>query len=279
MNVKVECVLYNLDQMVERTGKPIPARDRLESRLMELVEGRRVPVPVFNCLEFSWRPSDKRRAYPKSIVFSDPNTSICRFYQDDIAIVKLELEELGTPDLKVIIPDSELLDERVFSFAQSKEERITIACGSRLALASVLTELGDSNEVVILWSEFCAQQGLKSPFDYTAENYGKIQGDPVLQRKVGNQVKDSRQYIERSGVSLEGVNEQEIFDRTAWYLAMYMGEGQALAEARTICLNLEDGRVPAWFQRGANGQLPILTPVDPKKFYSWRASITGEQKF
>lgn len=276
MNIEVEYTLFNLEQM-ERTGKELPAKDEFKIRLLELTEGRKVPIPIFNCLDFSWRPS-KKKGYPQSVVSCNTNLSICKFYQDDIGIVKLELEILGTPDVKVVVPDSELLDSRIFSFAQSREERIAIAQNSRISLADQITELGNPTEVVILWSEFCEQQGLKTPLDYTSENYARIKSDPKLQRKVKDQVRDSRKYMERNGVSLEGVREDVVFDRTAWYLAMYMGEGQALYESRAICLNLEDRRVPTWFQIGANGKLPILTPVNPNVFYTWRKSVVGEGK-
>lgn len=133
MNMEVEYVLFNLEQM-ERTGKELLAKDELKTRLAELAEGRKVPIPIFNCLDFSWRPS-KKKEYPQSVVSCNTNLSICKFYQDDIGIVKLELEILGTLDVKVVVPDSELLDSRIFSFAQSGEERIAIAQNSRIALA------------------------------------------------------------------------------------------------------------------------------------------------
>lgn len=111
---------------------------------------------------------------------------------------------------------------------------------------------------------------MQNPLDYTAENYQRIQADPRLQKKVREQAKDSKKYFERNGLYTSGVDDREFVDRTSWYLAMYMGEGQALSESRAICLNLEDGRVPAWFQRGANGTLPVLTPVDSREFYRLR---------
>ena len=274
----IACTLYSLEQM-EFGGKALPAKPQLEERLGELVEGRRVPLVVFNCLEFSWRPAEKRGKYPQSIVSCKPEVAVCKYFGDEIGVVKLELGELGTmPDLKVIVPDSELLDDRVFSFAQSRTERLDLAFNSREALATQLSGLNDPASPVILWSDYCQQLGLKSPMEYTAENFNKIEDDPKLQRKVKDQIKDSARYLERSGISMEDVNLGEVYQRTAWYLAMYMGEGEALKDNRAICLNLEDGRVPAWFQRGAGGMLPIITPVDPKDFYNWRSGMNVEQK-
>lgn len=277
MRELVPFTMYNLEQL-EQTGRPLPARNELEARLFELTEGREVPLVVFNCLDFSWKQALKR-GYPLSAVSCNLETSICRYYQDYIGVIFLELQVLGTPSLNVIVPDSELLDERVFSFAASRKERVALALNAKSALSSVLTELDNPEQAVTLWSEYCIQQSLKSPFEYTEENYQRVQADPRLQKKVRDQVKDSRRYFEKNNVDISIVDEREIFNRTAWYLTMYMGEGQALLESRAIVINLEDSRVAVWFQRGADNRLPILTPVNSNDFYTWRSSKTGEIKF
>lgn len=271
MKELIPFTLYNLEQL-EQTGRPLPAKSELETRLVELTEGRQVPLVAFNCLDFSWRPAP-RKNYPLSVVSCETETSICRFYQEYIGITLLELQSLGQPSLNVIIPDSELLDERVFSFAQSKEERIALALNAKIALSSCLTELDNPQQAITLWSEYCKEQSLKSPFEYTTENYQRIQSDPKLQKKVQDQIKDSSRYFEKSGIDVGEVDPKEIFERTSWYLAMYMGEGQALLESRAIVLNLEDSRVAAWFQRGADSKLPILTPVNANDFYAWRKGV------
>lgn len=276
MKVNVECVLYNLEQ-IELGKKPVSAKEELRARLTELTEGRDVPLVVFNCLKLEWL-KQKKDEYPQAVVSFNPKLAACRYYQQDLEIIRLDLLTLGKPDLEVIIPDSELLDERVFSFAQSRQERFACALNSKIGLASELSELAPDEKPVLLWSEYCQKQGLKSPMDYTVENYQRIQRDSQLQKKVTNQVKDSKKFFEKDGIDLSAVKDSIIYDRIAWYLAMYMGEGQALRDNRAICLNLEDGRVPAWFQRGADGLLPILNPVDPNEFYAWRAKITGGQK-
>lgn len=272
MSVAVECVLYNLGQM-EFGGKPIPATDELRNRLVELQEGRRVPLVTFNCLETSWRPATRR--YPQIVFTPRVDMAVCRYNLDAIEIVRLDLQQVGEPDLKVVVPDSELTDARVFSFAQSEAERLTIAKTYRQTLEDDLSVLNSPDTPVTLWGEYCQSQGLCRPADYTKENYDRIQSDPKLMKKVRDQAKDSLKFFERNGLPkdyLEAITEDERIDRTAWYLAMYMGEGQALRESRAIVLNFEDGRVAAWFQRGSDGKLPILTPVDPTEFYIWRAA-------
>lgn len=273
MNTNVECVIYSLGQM-EFGGKPIPATDELEKRLNELAEGRRVPLVTFNCLETSWRPNARR--YPQTFFIPNVDQAVCKYNLDAIEVIRLEVQRIGEPDLKVAVPDSELTDARVFSFAQSDNERLTIAQTFRDELVQALAGLNSPQTPVTLWSEYCQIQGLRRrPAEYTAENYDRLQRNPQLMQKVQGQVKDSKRYFERNRLFRDYINnirEDEMLERVSWYLAMYMGEGQALSESRAIALNLEDGRVPAWFQRGAYGKLPILTPVDATEFYRWRAA-------
>lgn len=272
---QISLVKFNLGQM-EQGGKPIPATNELEKRLAELAEGRKVPLVTFNCLEVSWRPDQRR--YPQSILTASLDTAVCRYNRDAIEIVQMELAQVGDPELSIIVPDSELTDARVFSFAQSEAERLTLASSFRKDLSLALFNSDDDQ--VKLWSDYCNQQGLRSPTDYTKENYDRIQREPDLLKKVRGQMKDSRKYLERSGLDkdyIASIRDDEAMERTSWYLAMYMGEGQVLRDSQAIVLNLEDGRVPAWFQRGARGSLPILTPVDATEFYRWRASQMNER--
>ncbi len=272
MKELVELTIYQLEAL-EQTKKPIPARDELEKRLAELTQGRSVPVVVFNCLLPTWRQPFMRE-YPQTDFSFDADTAICKYFQDDIGLTLLGLQDLGTPDLNIVIPDSELLDERVFSFAQTRQERLELGSDSKAALSAMLTGLDNPEDAVKLWSEYCCRQSVRTPAEYTEENYRRIQSDPNLIKKVQGQIKDSTQHFQKNcGIDMSKANPKEVLDRTTWYLAMYMGEGQALLESRAIVLNLEDSRVPAWFQRGANNQLPILTPVNSKDFYDWRKEI------
>lgn len=254
-------------------GKPIPGQEQLLLRLQELSQGRSVPIILFNCLDFDWLPDGTR--YPLSIISDDTETAIAGYFQPNIEDAMHQLQRLGNPNLAIIIPDSELFDDRPFSFAQSIEERMAIAHCVKTGLNNRLRTMSTDN-TVMLWSEFCAIQGLASPADYTTANYNSIRQNPKFDKKIRDQAKDSKKYFERNGLYEEyirDIDEQDLIDRVAWYCAMYAGEGQALAESRSIVINLEDGRVSAWYQRGSDGNLPIVTPVNSKEFYTWRSQL------
>ncbi|MEX2028849.1 MAG: hypothetical protein WD988_05115 [Candidatus Curtissbacteria bacterium] len=249
-------------------------RDAFNQRLQELAEGRTVPVVIFNCLDFGWVENGNN--YPMSSILSDTSTSICVFFEDRIIEAIDKLQEVGKPDLRIIVPDSELFDTRPFAFAQSLEERKALADRvSEILPQQFPTLTGNFGNRVCLWSQYCRDYGLQSPFAYTTDAYELISSNPELENAVRKQVKDSKNYLIKNGLSLLAVlqiPEDELFERVKWYCAMYIGEGRALADSGAIVLNFEDGRIPKWFQRGANEQLTILTPADPNKFYEWRSN-------
>ena len=259
----------------ENGGKPLVAEKELETRLCELTEGEEVSIVIFNCLDFDWEKNNND-TYPKSIIRTDTNTSIAGYFQEDILRIMEAFENLGNPKLNIIVPDSEIFDIRPFSFAQSLSERKEIADIVKSSLPNQLSIITQKyEEPVTFWSEYCSDNGLKTPYDYTTEANLMIKGKPELLKKVEEQAKkDSLKYFASKG-SAEGIDPKEQLERTSWYLSMYAGEGRALKESRAIVINLEDGRVPAWFQRGADNSLPILTPVDFKKYSSWKKLKNG----
>lgn len=268
---RVNEVLQYLSQR-ESTGKALPASNQLTLRLGELLEGRNVPVPIFQCIDFEWIVAQTGQ-YPKVIAKTDLVTPICGFYERDILEITKKLSTLGTPQLLIIIPDSELYDYRAFSFAQSLQERRQMALDYQIALPKRLTRICDAGGSIMLWSEYCSAFGLASPQENTTKNREMIKQDKVLEKKIRGQAKDSRKFLIGQGLDpayVAGISDEEMEEKVGWYCAMYAGEGEALLDSGAITINLEDGRVPAWFQRGADNLLPILSPVDPNNFYTWR---------
>jgi hypothetical protein len=267
--------------------KTIPARDGLIKRLADLANGERVSVVVFNCLDFAWEKAPGE--YPKAVILDDTSTSICDYFKgqlrdsvDALSALSPRDDNSGV-DLCVIIPDSELFDERVFPFIQSAEERARIAEQVKTELSQKFEGFQDGSNPVMFWSEYCAKYGLQSPSSYTGNsasllfNARDVEADQQsrnLFRSVLKQQTSSRDYFINKGLGTGYVQydipQQEMLDRVVWYCAMYMGEGQALAESNGIVINFEDFRVGKWYNIGSSNRLPIVTPVDPNEYYRWR---------
>lgn len=267
--------------------KTIPARDGLIKRLADLANGERVPVVVFNCLDFTWQKAPGE--YPKAFILDDTSTSICDYFKgqlresvDALKALSLRADNDGV-DLCVIIPDSELFDERVFPFIQSVEERTKIAEQVKTELSQKFEGFQDGPNPVMLWSEYCIRYGLQPPTSYTGNSVSLLlnakdatnnQQARNLFRSVLKQQESSRDYFINKGLGIGYVAyeipPQEMLERIIWYCAMYMGEGQALAESHGIVINFEDFRVGKWYNIGSSNRLPIVTPVDPNEYYRWR---------
>lgn len=260
-------------QQKELGLKPIPAAAQFRNRLTELTQSRRVPVVLFNCLDFSWRQG-LFGEYPQSVVLNDTTTTNVGYYQKDVVDIVERLQTLGNPTVSIIIPDSELFDERPFNHSQDLVTRRMIRDQVQTGLSIRLSDLQKAGARIITWSDYCTQFvpiGLQ-PEEFTKNEYDRIGRNPDLAKKVREQAKDSRKHFTRRNLDPEYVRtipEEVMIDKTRWYCAMYMGEAIALSISRAIVLNLEDSRVKAWYLRGSSN-LPILTPVDPNLYYGWR---------
>lgn len=267
--------------------RTIPARDVLMQRMVDLTQGQKVPLVIFNCLDFDWEPSPG--AYPRAKILDDTSTSIVGYFQNSVKADIAALEKLvpndsdGGIDLCVIIPDSELFDERVFPFAQTTDERIRLAEKVKIDLSEKFNGFQtEQKSPVMFWSEYCKTYDLQFPADYTENCANQLvnAGTAESQREkdlfvsILKQQKSSKSHFMNKGMSypyLEyDIPSQEMLSRITWYCAMYMGEGQALAESNAIVLNLEDFRVGKWYNIGSSDTLPIVTPVNPSDYYQWR---------
>ena len=271
-------------------SRTIPARDAFYQRLVALTQGQTIPIVVFNCLDFLWRES--KGSYPLATILDDTSTVIAGYFKGAIQESTQVLASLSPKgdeavDLCIVVPDSELVDARVFPFAQTEERRTQISEQVKVKLTAKMADAtsGEGNSVMF-WSEYCERYELQSPAMYTAQNANRLfqaelAGDENPKEKnifsgVRNQINHSYQYLRNQGLSVQYLQWEfppdEFERRIIWYCAMYMGEGQALADSGAIALNLEDLRVPKWYNVGSNDRLPIVTPVNPNKYYQWRSS-------
>lgn len=247
--------------------KPLSDVEQLKTRLTELALGRRVPVVFFNCIEFKWEKD--HGGYPKAYVLAERQQSIAGFYKPQITEIIDQLKKVGIPDVMIVVPDSELHDTKVFNFGQTQGERKEIAEKIRTGLKEEFSDLVAKGDVrVILWSEYCFEYGFQPAEFYSLQQEEKILNDGKLRKSA--QKHDSRNYFIRHGLPAEYVNsisQEQIDKRNIAYFAMYAGEGYVLQESRAISIIIEpDERVPAWYKRGAENKLAIVTPVNPKLY-------------
>ena len=240
--------------------------DALMKSLVRLSNGEKVPVPIFNCLTLDW--VEQKSKYPSVVVSDDISSAITRFNRKKIRETKEILEMLGKPDFYIVIPDSEILDDRVWPFAQSEKNRTMISMNLLNGIQYLFPNIN-----CIFWSEYCSKYGLRNPAVYTKINYEKIKSNPILMETVAKSLSNMRTYLTKyiGEKPANTIEDYELLERTIWYFAMYMGEGQALTDSNAISINFEEGNVLKWFQTGADGNLPIISPSnDIYGYYQWR---------
>lgn len=286
---QITSVIGYFDEM--EYSKTIPARDEFYKRIIAISQGVRVPLVVFNCLDFSWQEAEQ--AYPSATILDDTSYAISAYFRQAIQETVDALENLsegGGVDLCIIVPDSELFDTRVFPFAQTLNERIAVGEKVKSGISQNFSDNSFLANAVMYWSEYCNRYGLLTPAKYTTMSADRLRKtrfadsqnsrERNIYQTLQKQTAGSVQYFVNNGLKPAYVEYDIPFrereERTLWYCAMYMGEGKALADSGAIVLNLEDLRVRKWYNIGSNDRLPIITPVNPNDYYRWRNAIKSE---
>lgn len=276
-NTVAEVMGYFDERQTLFSDKPIPARDVLQERLEALRSGEPVELVCFNCIDFNYKA--KGGNYPEAIALDDTESALVECFRGELGESVAQLRRLGNPNVTIIVPDSELTDTNVFNFAQKVSDREGIGQRLQQGLSDSFADEGIS---VMLWSNFLRDRGLPTAEEYTQRNLPLVMGK--YRRSLKSAAADSPAYFLSKGISADQIGKvspTEMAIRSAWYLAMYAGEGNALGDlGNAVMLNFEnDGKVLSWAQRGAQGFttekeiLPIVTPAETKKFKSWREDL------
>jgi hypothetical protein len=295
----IEGIVQDLREREQwRPGPKLPGEAKVVQSVLDAqTTGKPVELATINCIDFTFSPyfEESTAKYPsaKPLVGSGER-SICTYYQDSLAQTFQSFQELAPTNLSIIVPDSELFDPRVFRYDTTDDERKIIGDKTKDAIKESLAPLLDMGADVMFWSEYCQRNNLPDPSDMTRLMFEEVkrqrdgkaaatnrkekeQGYP-LANAIDRQIKDSRKFLVDRGLSSEYVNQleqSELEERTMWYCAMYMGEGAGIQ----ILVNLEDGRVPAYYERGAQvsgREIGITTPVNPKEYTIYKRSLNTQ---
>lgn len=287
----IECVIDSLKQREQWKRNKLPGEQRLRSSIKD---GKPMSLVAMNCIKFNYTEHwtyDEGYTYPLATpLLGAP--SIVNFYGEDVLSTWRMLQSIGDTSLSIIVPDSELTERRAFNYDHLSSE-VLQRIGQQLQIETgrVLDRLVSQGANVELWSDYCKRNNLPDPTGMTSRMITEIEAerakvDPTLSNNqkekrypltfaVERQLESTRKYL--AGMNLEPdyietLTDDKIRERVTAYCAMYAGEGATLAsdeQTTRILFNAEDGRVPAWYQRGAgiiNKELVITTPVDPRRF-------------
>lgn len=250
--------------------------------LQGLSSSRETDVLVWNCFDFDWEQK-KPGEYPACIISDDVDTSILDYHIEKVREAVEYLSLLGPVSPVVLIPSNEA-NAPVWKYVQTPAERETV-------VNSVVNKLREkiNNETglpieIMRWDDYLASRGVdKTPAEYS------LMGADLIDRQVSKNrraamVSDDRAYFEQFGLT---VFRRESEKRVLYYYGVYVGEGMAEAEVvglgrNVILLDIEEFRVGEMTALGAEGNVPIISPLSAKEkldYYRWKKDkISGRRK-
>jgi hypothetical protein len=254
----------------------------LAKDLTELSEGKPTDVILFNCLTFEWeKEKDSPGKYPACRVKSEPETSIALFNLPRIQEMTTELAKIGNTEIIVMVPSTEATSERVWRYAQSRQERETIVDEAVDKLNQVLPKPIIANR----WDTYLKTRGITiDPDDYSLAGENLLKQLPSFQAQLPEIISGEVEYFQQIGIE---VDPNEIKDSSISYFGMYAGEGITMKDIKNkgqrqvVVANFEEFRVAKTTLAGAQGQLSIITPTSDKEmtaYYKWKNEIQKSKK-
>lgn len=251
--------------------------------LQELSEGRETDVLVWNCFDFDWR-QNKPGEYPACIINDDVDESIVinNFVRLRETIEYLSL--LGSVTPVVLVPTNEA-NAPVWEYVQTPDEREAVVDSTVAKLRQKFNNAASGLTIEAMrWDDYLISRGIETK----AETYS-LEGTHVIDKKLSEKrkaqmIKDDQSYFEQFRIT---VSNQESEKRVPYYYGVYVGEGKAFAEIvksgrNVILLDLEEFRVGEMTALGAEGNVPIISPLSAKEkldYYRRRKDlISGKRK-
>lgn len=242
----------------------------LKDDLSSLANGEPVDFICWNCLEFKWR-QDPQNNYPACVLESGVDNSIVLFQLPRLQEMAKTLSALGKPEFIVLAPTNEAFYPEMWTYSQSEEERSQVVESAVSGLNSTFKKSVDTDKINIKamrWDEYLKSRGVsEDPKEYSLRGERKVRQSsnfPTIEKEA---VKNGVEYFEQNGIT---VNPDKIAVKRIRYYGVYAGEGIALSEIRAtkrkvIVVNFEEFRVPKMALLGADGKLPIVTPISDQE--------------
>lgn len=258
------------------------------STLVSFSQGKPTDFPVWNCIGFQWI-KDTRGGFPFCNLRNNLDAAISIYYQDTIQEMCEMLSFIGTPQVSILLPSNEALDERVWRYRQPLEERQDVIAQ---AVAGINARFQDvrlpSNATVqaVRWDDFLKSRGAqKTAEEYSEEGEKRVKASPNFLKIRREAIKSGRKYLEQNGIT-NVTNDDLLAERQIMYYGVYAGEGVAYEElqasGRNIAVvNFEEMRVSQMAYLGSNANTVFVTPITWQQmqgFYQWEKQQIRKRK-
>ncbi|MEK7092782.1 MAG: hypothetical protein AAB907_04105 [Patescibacteria group bacterium] len=240
---------------------------RFAKDLVDFSQGKPTDFIIWNCIGFQWE-NDLRGGFPRSEITSNLDASIAWYFNTQIEEMSLMLSDIGNPNISIIIPSNEALDERVWKYTQPTEERNAIVDQAVAGLSEKFKTMPLQENVclqVTRWDDFLIKRGAeKTQTAYSQEGENRIRKSGKIARITTEAIRSYRKYLEEKGI--KHLRDDELANRRIMYYGVYAGEGVFYEEQKrknrnTVVVNFEEMRVAQMGYLGSNGSATFVTPI------------------
>lgn len=249
----------------------------LEDDLVQFSREKPTDFIVWNCLGFEWG-QEPRGGYPPCQITDNLDSSIILYFLPRLKQVAKQLSSIGDPTIIPMVPSSEATYESMWTYLQDRETRESVV---NRAVAGLKEKLGQEDfsprttVIPMRWDEYLKSRGItKEPEVYSQEGERRLWQSDDINKILKEATDNAVEYFGRYGIE---VDPEKIAAKRIRYNGMYVGEGKAIADIKAtgrnvVVINFEELRVAKMTLLGANGKLPIVTPItDPEmnQYYQW----------
>lgn len=254
--------------------------------LAKFSRGEPTDFLIWNCIGFKWFGSPNGQ-FPTCTITNNLDAAISLYFQNRVKEVVETLATIGDPTITILVPSNEAFDERAWQYEQPFEQREQIIDEAVIGLREQYKDIQlpqNATINVMRWDDFIQSRGTeKSPQEYSLEGERRVRNAANFEKIVKESLESGREYFDRNGIT--NVSDEAFAERQPRYYGVYAGEGVAFEELQQkgqniVIINFEEMRVPQMAYLGANGKLPIITPISEKEmvgYYRWEARRITER--
>lgn len=259
---------------------------RFAKDLVDFSQGKPTDFIIWNCIGFQWK-NDLKGGFPLSDISPNLDASIAWYFKAKIKDMCEWLSCIGNPEVSILVPSNEALDERVWRYTQLAEEREGVINQAVTGLSDKFKTMPVPENVclqVTRWDDFLLRRSAeKTQTAYSQEGENRVRESKNIAKITKEAVGSYRRYLQDNGI--KNLKDDELANRRIMYYGVYAGEGVFYEEQKkrnrnTIVVNFEEMRVAQMGYLGSDGSATFVTPItlpQIQKYYRFENSQTTQR--
>lgn len=257
------------------------SENELAKSLLDLTKGQTTDVLFWNCFDFDWK-QNRPGEYPACIIGDDVDESIVMYHYSRLQNAIEYLSLLGPIMPIALIPTNEI-NAPVWKYVQTLDERETIVSSTVAKLQQKLDRVSRGSPIKVMrWDDYLISRGVETEANSYSLAGADVIGTKLPEYRRIRMIADDQAYFRQFEIK---VSRSEAEKRISYYYGVYIGEGKAFAEIvklgqKILVLDLEEFRVGEMTEAGAEGIVPIVSPLSIKEkldYYRWKKDMISRK--